>query len=69
MAKRVIVTRESSSGRNLNFSDSRTGKSMTRAQFVREIRSGNYDDYYVRTINGIATPASNPDGSSRNNLG
>ena len=69
MAKRVIVTRESSSGRNLNFSDSRTGKSMSRAQFVREIRSGNYDDYHVRTINGIATPVSNPDGSSRNNLG
>ena len=69
MAKRVIVTRESSGGRNLNFSDSRTGKSMTRAQFVREIRSGNYDDYHVRTINGIATPVSNPDGSSRNNLG
>ena len=69
MAKRVIVTRESSSGRNLNFSDSRTGKSMTRAQFVREIRSGNYDDYHVRTINGIATPVSSPDGSSRNNLG
>ena len=69
MAKRVIVTRESASGRNLNFSDSRTGKSMSRAQFVREIRSGNYDDYHVRTINGIATPVSNPDGSSRNNLG
>ena len=68
MAKRVTVTRESSSGRNLNFVDDSTGKQMTRAQFVKEIHAGNYSDYHVRKINGIATPVSNPDGSSRNNL-
>lgn len=69
MAKSVRVTRESDSGRNLKFHDNRTGKDMSRAAFVREINQGNYPDYHVRRINDIATPASNPDRSTSNNLG
>ena len=69
MAKRISVTRENSTGRNTNFHDNRTGADMTRAQFVRQINNGNYSDYHVRNINGVATPVSNPDRSSRNNLG
>ncbi|MDE0246372.1 MAG: hypothetical protein OXO56_00370, partial [Gammaproteobacteria bacterium] len=46
-----------------------TGADMTRAQFVREIEQGNYPNYHVREIDGVKTPVSNPDGSSRNNLG
>ena len=60
MAKRVSVTRESSTGRNTNFHDNYTGANMTRAQFVRQINNGNYENYHVRNINGIDTPVSNP---------
>jgi hypothetical protein len=42
---------------------------MSRTQFVKEIEKGNYSDYHVRKINGVKTPASNPDGKTGNNLG
>jgi hypothetical protein len=41
---------------------------MTRPEFVRQIESGNYDNYHVRKINGVKTPVSNPDNSEKNNL-
>ncbi len=69
MAKRVSVTRESDSGRNQQFRDNRTEQQMSRPEFVRQIRQGNYDNYHVRNINGVPTPASNPDNSENNNLG
>lgn len=46
-----------------------TGSEMTRAQFVDKIESGRYDEYYVRTINGLKTPCDKPDGNQQNNLG
>ena len=70
MAKqRVSVTRESSTGRNEGFRDNRTGKEMTRPEFVRAIEAGKYPDYHVRAVEGKPTPASNPDGKKNNNLG
>ena len=69
MAKRVSVTRESDSGRNERFHDNYTGANMTRNQFVSQIKNGNYDNQHVRNINDIPTPCSNPDKSSKNNLG
>nr|DAN41951.1 MAG TPA: Protein of unknown function (DUF3892) [Caudoviricetes sp.] len=69
MSKRVTVTNQTSSGRNTKFHDNYTGKDMTRSQFVNQIKQGNYDNYHIRTINGIETPVSNPDNSSNNNLG
>jgi hypothetical protein len=66
--KRIVVTGESDSGRNTNFYDNRTGEDMTRAQFVKKIEQGTYDNYHVRNVNGIKTPVSNPDGSEGNNL-
>jgi len=66
--QRVTVTRESGSGRNQQFHDNYTGQDMTRPQFVREIESGNYENYHVREINGLKTPVSNPDGTKNNNL-
>lgn len=69
MRKHITVTHESNTGRNEIFHDNYTGQDMTRAQFVRQIRQGNYDDYHVRTINGVATPVSNPDKTRNNNLG
>ncbi len=67
--QRVTVTSESDSGRNQRFHDNRTGQDMTRAQFVKEIRKGNFDDYHVRKINGLDTPVSNPNAREGDNLG
>ena len=67
--KRVTVTRESPTGRNLDFRDNRTGRDMSRAGFVREIERGNYSHYHVRRVHGVKTPVSDPDGSEHNNLG
>ena len=66
--KRINVTQESNSGRNQQFHDNRSGADMTRAQFVRAIEQGNYENYHVRNINGVKTPVSNPDGREGNNL-
>lgn len=68
MAKSVVVTSESSSGRNHKFHDTKSGKDMTRTQFVQEIKRGNFSDYHVRTVNGLPTPVSNPDRKESNNL-
>lgn len=68
MAKRISVTKESDSGRNLNFRDNHKGTDMTRAGFVRKIENGGYDSYHVREIHGIKTPVSNPDKTTKNNL-
>lgn len=69
MAGRVRVTSENGTGRNATFTDSATGKQMTRAEFVRQIESGHYSKYHVRRVNGVKTPVSNPDRSENNNLG
>lgn len=69
MYKRVSVTSENDSGRNVRFRDNVNGKEMTRSQFVKEIERENYDNYHIRVINDIKTPVSNPDKSENNNLG
>lgn len=66
--KRVSVTRESKTGRNEQFRDNYSKTNMTRNQFVNNIKSGKYDNYHIRNINGVDTPVSNPDGSKNNNL-
>ena len=66
--KRVTVTQESESGRNQRFHDNRTGRDMSRTEFVRQIKQGNYQNYHVREINDVKTPVSNPDQSQNNNL-
>lgn len=66
--KKVSTISEDSNGRNRRFRDNYTGKEMSRSQFVREIKCGNYPRYHTRNINGLETPVSNPDGSKNNNL-
>lgn len=66
--KRISVTKEDSNGRNQKFHDNYTGTDMSRAQFVKSIKNGQYTNYHVRTINGVPTPVSNPDQSTNNNL-
>jgi hypothetical protein len=68
MPKRITVTQETPTGRNKNFHDNFNGKDMTRLQFVREIKDKNYPNFHIRKINGVETPASNPDNSTNNNL-
>lgn len=69
MKKRVSVTAKSKTGRNEKFHDNLTGRNMNREQFARSIELGQYEKHHVRIINGIPTPCSNPDCSTRNNLG
>ena len=69
MPKRVKVISESESGRNQRFHDNFSGVDMSRAEFVRRIESGSYPNYHVRRINGVKTPASDPDSKTGNNLG
>lgn len=66
--KRISVTRESSTGRNLNFKINSSKRNVSRAQLVKKIENG-LSGYHVRNINGVKTPVSNPDGKSGNNLG
>lgn len=68
MAKSVITTSESESGRNLRFHDKKTGSNMSRQDFVKKIEQDKYPDYHVRKINNLKTPVSNPDGREGNNL-
>ena len=68
MGKRITVTQETATGRNVKFHDNATGANMSRAQFVKEIKSGGYENYHVRNVNGVPTPVSNPDHSKNNNL-
>ena len=69
MKTRVIVTKESSTGRNLAFLDTKTNQPLTRAAFVKGINDGAYPDYHTRLIHGVITPVSNPNSSSGDNLG
>ena len=69
MPGRVRVTRESDSGRNQRFRDTRSGREMSRQELVRKIEAGEYPKYHTRVINGVRTPVSNPDGKEQNNLG
>ncbi len=66
--KRITVTQENQTGRNQKFHDNYTGEDMSREQFVSKIKRGEYQNYHVRTINGVETPVSNPDQSEANNL-
>ena len=68
MSKRIVVTKEAGSGRNLIFRDTVTKKNMTRSEFVKQIEKGKYSKYHVRKINNIKTPVSNPDSTTNNNL-
>ena len=69
MARKVVVTKESESGRNQKFKDTGSGRTMNRQEFVHKIVNDKYPDYHVRRINGVLTPVSNPDKKKGNNLG
>lgn len=66
--RKVIVTKESDTGRNERFKDTDTGRYMDASSFVKAIERGTYSDYHVRKVNGVKTPVANPDKSKNNNL-
>lgn len=66
---KLKATQQSETGKNIRFTDTSTGRSMTLAQAVKAVDRGDYPDYHVRhTKNGLYI-ASNPDGNKKNNLG
>ncbi|HPL15909.1 MAG TPA: hypothetical protein PL180_04375 [Spirochaetota bacterium] len=73
MAKIVKVTKQSSTGLNLRFLDTKKHKTMSRGEFADAIERGVYPDYHVKHIKigdvEMRIPASNPDKSENNNLG
>lgn len=64
--KKIQVVSESETGRNERFLVGK--KTMSREKLVSSIENGNHPDYHVRNIDGVKTPASNPDSSKNNNL-
>ena len=69
--KIVKVIKETDSGRNILFQDTRNNRIMTDKDFISRIKNDNsvYSDYYyVRRINGVETAVSKPDNSKSNNL-
>ena len=65
---KISVTAESTTGRNLRF-NTPIADNVSRQKLAQEIRAGVHEGYHVRVINGLATPVSNPNGSSKDNLG
>jgi predicted membrane GTPase involved in stress response len=66
--KKITVTGESDTGRNVRFQVPGRGE-MPRQTLVQQIRAGEHEGYHVRVINGLATPVSNPNGRNSDNLG
>ena len=66
---KLVVTQQSDTGRNTRFTNNQTGDDKTRAQTVKDIKTGKITGYHIRVINGVETPVSNPDNSDNNNLG
>ena len=67
--KPIVVTKETITGRNVQFQNKYTGESMTLLQFISAIKNSQYTGYHIREINGVETPVSNPDNKKGNNLG
>ncbi|MCC7006575.1 MAG: hypothetical protein IT497_08010 [Ottowia sp.] len=65
----VVVIKESKTGRNELFFDTRSGRTLSREDFVAAILAGDYPGYRVSLIKGLPTPISKPDNSAANNLG
>jgi len=45
------------------------GEILTVDEFVTLIEAGQYPGYSIKTVQGMATPVSKPDGHGTNNLG
>lgn len=74
MAKGILkVTKESNTGRNLEFQNTGNNEKLTLNELVKRLETGKSsynDDYCVKhDKNGNKYIASKPDGNEKNNLG
>ncbi len=73
MAKGILkVTKESNTGRNLEFQNTGNNEKLTSNELVKRLETGNsaYNDgYYIKHQNGQKYIVSKPDGNEKNNLG
>ena len=73
MAKGILkVTKESLTGRNLEFQNTGNNEKITTIELVKRLETGNsaYNEgYYIKHQNGQKYIVSKPDGNEKNNLG
>lgn len=73
MAKGILkVTKESDSGRNLEFQNIGNNEKLTADELIKRLETGNsaYNDgYYIKHQDGQKYIVSKPDGKEKNNLG
>lgn len=73
MAKGILkVTKESNSGRNLEFQNIGNNEKLTANELIKRLETGNsaYNDgYYIKHQDGQKYIVSKPDGNEKNNLG
>ena len=74
MAKsKLIVTKETKTGRNIEFQYTRNNKKMTDKNLISRLKTGNSsynEDYCVKhDKKGKEYISSKPDGNEKNNLG
>ncbi|KHM52401.1 hypothetical protein NZ47_05065 [Anaerovibrio lipolyticus] len=66
--KRLTVTKESNTGRNIEFRDNMTGEIISDKEAIKRTENGMYTDYMVQIRYGKKTLVSKPDGDKNNNL-
>lgn len=74
MVKKILeVTKESKTGRNLEFQDTRNHQKIKDKELISRLETGKSaynEDYCVKhDKNGVKYVASKPDGNDKNNLG
>lgn len=74
MAKpKLIVTKETTTGRNVEFQDTRNNRIMSDRELISRLKTGNSsynEDYCIKhDKNGKEYISSKPDGNEKNNLG
>ena len=68
--QRLVVTKESNSGMNQEFHDTKTGENMNRTEVARAIDAGKYPGYHHYIDHeGKLIIRSNPNGRNDDNLG
>ena len=65
--KNITVTRETSTGLNTHFNVPGRGE-VPRRTLAGEVDAGKHPGYHTRAVDGRKIVASNPDGSTSNNL-
>lgn len=65
---RLVVEKESKTGLNTHFRDTKTNEVITRGEAVKRVNKGEYPDYHTAKVNNKNIIKSNPDNNKSNNL-